>query len=153
MLHRLTCRRSYRYFVTSLINRQSVNRLICSSDDDNQRFLRPGTPVYGVRRKIHHSISPTKLKAEILGRNLPNLCAIRQTPLAKKGVEFYLRSPKCGEFCEQKNSSANVGEIIPMCQFHQHYMNSFFVPKSNKHLFCSCSLGINVLAQGTRHKS
>jgi hypothetical protein len=45
-------------------------------------------PMYGVRQNICRLISPTRLMAEIIGQNLPNLCAIRRMPFAKKGVEF-----------------------------------------------------------------
>jgi hypothetical protein len=46
--------------------------------------------------KIRCSISPTKLKAKVVGQNLPNLCAICQMRLTKKGFEFCAR-----KICEE----------------------------------------------------
>ena len=39
------------------------------------------------------------------------------------------------------------------CQFHQHFMSSFFVQKSFKQLFCTNGLGFNFLAKVNWRKS
>jgi hypothetical protein len=49
---------------------------------------RKKTPPYGVQLKICCLISPTKLKDEVIGQNLPNLRAICQTLFAKKASNF-----------------------------------------------------------------
>ncbi len=57
-------------------------------------------PVYGVRHKFCRSISPTKLRAKIIGQNLMHLCAINRAVCKLKLVILFL----------QKNSGENVGE-------------------------------------------
>ncbi len=53
--------------------------------------------------------------------NLPNLCAIRQTPCAICQLQF---AKKRRQILRAKKSRVNVDEIDPWSQFHQHFIGA-----------------------------